>query len=100
MAAGKLAADSIEKYIRGLPMQHDYRLTRPSVYAGPTEMSPEEAAKVRRPVTPHLSLAQRRKNFREVELGLTERMARQEARRCLRCDLETADGKNSLGAKK
>ncbi|MCX6564695.1 MAG: NADH-quinone oxidoreductase subunit NuoF [Candidatus Aminicenantes bacterium] len=100
MAAGKLAADSIEKYIRGLPMEHDYRLTRPSVYAGPTEMTPEEAAKARRPKTPHLSLARRRKNFKEVELGLTERMACDEARRCLRCDLETEDGKNSLGAKK
>jgi NADH-quinone oxidoreductase subunit F len=100
MAAGKLAADSIEKYIRGLPMERDYRLIRPSVYAGPTEMTPEEAAKARRPKTPHLSLAQRKKNFKEVELGLTERMACQEARRCLRCDLETEDGKNSLGAKK
>jgi NADH-quinone oxidoreductase subunit F len=100
MAAGKLAADSIEKYIRGLPMQHDYLLTRPSVYAGPTEMTPEEAAKARRPKTPHLSLAQRRKNFREVELGLTESMACKEARRCLRCDLETEDGKIALGAKK
>jgi NADH-quinone oxidoreductase subunit F len=100
MAAGKLAADSIEKYIRGLPVQPDYRLTRPSVFAGPTEMTPEEAAKARRPRTPHLSLAQRKTSFREVELGLTERMACQEARRCLRCDLETEDGKNSLGAKK
>jgi len=100
MAAGKRAADSIEKYVRGLPMERDYHLTRPSVYAGPTEMTPEEAAKVRRPVTPHLSLAKRKKNFREVELGLTEAMACKEARRCLRCDLETEDGKNSLGAKK
>jgi NADH-quinone oxidoreductase subunit F len=100
MAAGKRAADGIEKYIRGLPMQRDYCLTRPSFFAGPTEMTPEEAAEARRPVIPHLSLAERKKNFREVELGLTERMARQEARRCLRCDLETEDGKRSLGAKK
>jgi NADH-quinone oxidoreductase subunit F len=100
MAAGKIAADSIEKYIRGLPVQHDYSLTRPSVFAGPTEMTPEEAAKARRPRTPQLSLAQRKKSFKEVDLGLTERMACQEARRCLRCDLETEDGKNSLGAKK
>jgi hypothetical protein len=31
----------------------------------------------------------RRNDFSEVELGFSEEKARQEAKRCLRCDLET-----------
>ena len=39
-------------------------------------------------VTPHdLAVAERR-NFCEVELGLDERAAQEECKRCLRCDLE------------
>jgi hypothetical protein len=34
------------------------------------------------------ALAERRGNFREVELGLDERAAQEECKRCLRCDLE------------
>ncbi|HIC85566.1 MAG TPA: hypothetical protein EYP06_04630, partial [Desulfobacterales bacterium] len=32
-------------------------------------------------------VAKRKANFREVELGLDEKTALAEARRCLRCDL-------------
>jgi len=39
----------------------------------------------RRQKMPHLSLDERRLNFREVELGFTEEMAIAEARRCLSC---------------
>jgi hypothetical protein len=45
---------------------------------------------------PHLPVAERERNFKEVDLGLTEKMAVKEARRCLRCDLETQDGKDFL----
>ena len=41
-----------------------------------------------RPVPPELSVANRRGNFNEVELGFDEVSAREEAKRCLRCDLE------------
>jgi NADPH-dependent glutamate synthase beta subunit-like oxidoreductase len=30
----------------------------------------------------------RASNFKEIELGLNEEVAREEAKRCLRCDLE------------
>jgi len=99
MAAGKLAAEMIEKYVRGLPMQRDYWLTRPSMYVPPVSVSEAEAARAERPKIPHLSPAQRRKNFREVEMTLSEEAACREARRCLRCDLETQDGKAAVGAK-
>jgi NADH-quinone oxidoreductase subunit F len=100
MASGKIAAETIEKYLSSLPLERAHALTRPSIFVKPVEISEAEAAKAKRPKMPHLTMAQRRKNFKEIELGLTEKMARAEARRCLRCELETEDGKNALGAKK
>ncbi len=41
-------------------------------------------------------LAQRVNNDREVDLRLPEDVAVGEARRCLRCDLETEAGKQAL----
>ena len=100
IAAGKLAAEMIEKYANGEPVLRDYRLTRPTVYIPPVMLSEEEALRAKRPALPTLSLARRMKNFKEVERTLTEKTACKEARRCLRCDLETEDGKNAVGAKK
>ncbi|MEW6215158.1 MAG: hypothetical protein AB1478_08160, partial [Nitrospirota bacterium] len=45
---------------------------------------------------PRLSPEDRRKNFKEVELGFTEEMAVKEARRCLRCELGTQDGQKAI----
>jgi heterodisulfide reductase subunit A len=100
MAAGKLAAETIEKYASGRPLRREYPLTRPSMYIAPEILGEEELDKARRPKMKHLSVSQRRKNFKEVEIGLTEEMAVQEARRCLRCDLQTEDGKISTGRTK
>jgi len=44
-----------------------------------------EIPKVPRAVMPSLSLEERKNNFNEVELGLSEEVARKEARRCLKC---------------
>lgn len=46
--------------------------------------APEPGQRVK---MPELSVDERRMNFEEVELGLTEEMARQEAQRCLQCGL-------------
>jgi NADH-quinone oxidoreductase subunit F len=100
MAAGKIAAETIEKFLEGQPIVRTYALTRPSLYIKPVELSEEEVARAKRPKMPHLTSVQRRKNFKEVELGLTESAACQEARRCLRCELETEDGKSALETKK
>ncbi|MBN1314398.1 MAG: NADH-quinone oxidoreductase subunit NuoF [Anaerolineales bacterium] len=48
----------------------------------------QEFANARRPIVPELSVEQRAGGFAEVELGLEEWSARNEAKRCLRCDLE------------
>jgi hypothetical protein len=41
-----------------------------------------------RPITPRRPVEQRENNFDEVETGFDEPAAQDEARRCLRCDLE------------
>jgi NADH-quinone oxidoreductase subunit F len=97
IAAGKLAAETIEKYISGWPLGREHRLTRPSRYVLPEMLTEEEIAKAKRPSMRHLSVSRRANNFREVEQGLTEEEAVREARRCLRCDLETEDGKKAVG---
>jgi NADH-quinone oxidoreductase subunit F len=96
VAAGKVAAESIDQFLSGKEAKREYRLTRPSRYIEPVELGEEELSKAEPPSMPHLPVAERKHNFNEVELGLTEKMAVSEARRCLRCDLETQDGKDFL----
>ena len=51
----------------------------------------DDYADARRPVPPEISVTSRQGNFKEVELGFDEDTAREEAKRCLRCDLEWLD---------
>jgi NADH-quinone oxidoreductase subunit F len=88
MAHGKIAANMIDKHIRGEPLKREYKVTRPAMHVEAAELTEEEIARLHRPQMPALPVEDRRENFREVELGLTEEMAVLEARRCLRCDLE------------
>ena len=96
MGAGRLAAAMIAKYLKGEPLERTYVLTRPSRYIESVVLSEEEMENARRPEPPCLEPSRRKKNFKEVELGLSEASARAEARRCLRCDLETQDGQCAL----
>jgi len=41
-----------------------------------------------RPEMSRLPIEERKRSFKETELGLSEEKAMQEAKRCLRCDLE------------
>ncbi len=96
VAAGKIVAESIEQFLTGKEIKREYNVTRPSVYIEPVELTEEEAAETKRPIMPSLSLQDRKSNFKEVEGGFNEEMAVNEARRCLRCDLETKDGQKFL----
>ncbi len=88
MAQGKVAAEMIDKYVRGEPVMREYKVTRPAIHVELIELTEEEIAELERPPMPVLPVERRMANFSEVELGLTEEMAVQEAKRCLRCDLE------------
>ena len=95
MAAGKAAAKAIEKYLTGQPAEEPHHLVRPTIFVPPVPAA--EAAEAKRPEMPHLPIGHRAKTFREVELGLDEIAACKEARRCLRCELDTKDAKAALG---
>ena len=96
MASGKLAAEMIDKYLRGKPLGREYGLTRPTAYLPAVELTEQEIEQAERPATPCLPVCRRQGSFNEVELTWTEAMAIREARRCLRCDLETEDAKRKL----
>jgi len=95
MKSGKIAAQSIHKYLRREPPTLEYKVTRPVVYIEPLQLTEEEAENVlesRRHEIPKLTVKERIDNFREVALGFSEDMAVKEARRCLRCDLQNKNG--------
>ena len=93
MHAGKIAAESIHRYLRGESPQREYKPTEPKLEVPPVELSAEEAEGLERPEMPVLSIQERISGFREVELGFSKEQAMKEARRCLRCDLESKGGK-------
>ncbi len=88
MRAGKIASESIHRYLRGESISREYSPKKPRLDIPPVQVSPEELSELKRPEIPTLSVEERKSNFKEVELGLTKEMAMKEAKRCLRCDLE------------
>ncbi len=88
MAHGKIAAQMIDKYIRGDKLERIYKVTRPALRVEALELTEEEIKGLKKPEMPSMPVAQRSDSFKEVELGYTEADAICEAKRCLRCDLE------------
>jgi len=69
------------------------------MYIEPVKLTTEEAEELltaKRPEPKQLSAKIRKTNFKEVEAVLTEKQAVKEAKRCLRCELETEDGKKFI----
>jgi NADH-quinone oxidoreductase subunit F len=97
IAAGKAAAEAIESYLEGRPLVRARQLTRPSFYVSPVELKEDELQQAKRSPMPHLPPSKRKTMHEEVELGFTKEVAVREARRCLRCELETEDGKKATG---
>jgi NADH-quinone oxidoreductase subunit F len=96
VATGKVVADGIDQFIRGKEIKREYTETRPSLYLAPVELTEEEAIRARRAQMSSCSVSERKKDFREVEIGFDEETAVREARRCLRCELETKEGQKFL----
>ncbi len=92
IAAGKKAAESIDRYLRKEPLLKPASPKLPRAYIEPADTGEAEAAGAARAVNPSLTPAERVKNFREVEMALPEDKARSESRRCLRCDLAFTEG--------
>jgi NADH-quinone oxidoreductase subunit F len=92
MKSGKIAAESIHKYLRGESLEREYQPTVPRIEVPPVDISIEEVTELERPKMSCLSVDQRKGNFKEVELGFSKEQAMNEAKRCLRCDLESKGG--------
>jgi NADH-quinone oxidoreductase subunit F len=93
MSAGKIAAEMIDKYLRGQNLSREYTLTRPSLYVAPVELTEEEIESAKRPEISCISIIERSCNYKEVDLTMGEDTAIDESRRCLRCDLETEEAR-------
>ena len=89
MAAGKVAAESIHQFLRGQPVSREYTVTRSRYSLEPVFFNPEDIPE-RRIGVPRIPLDSRA-GFEEVELCLKAEDAMNEAKRCLRCDLEVED---------
>lgn len=88
IAAGKKAAEVIDRYLRGEELLGPPRIRLPQVFVKPSVANDDESEEVTRAEPPTLSAKSRKKSFIEVELPLSIEQATCEARRCLRCDLE------------
>jgi len=80
VAAGKEAAISIDRYLRGVDLKED----RPAPLEKVKDISKEGVETKARQAMPTLD-AKKRAGFAEVELGFDEKAAIAEAKRCLNC---------------
>jgi NADH-quinone oxidoreductase subunit F len=89
IAAGRRAAIAIDKYLKGDTSRVEIYDLKVGVVGELPAQEIEEAWEVQpRLVVPTLPIHERKASFAEIELGFSEEKARQEAKRCLRCDLE------------
>ena len=86
IAQGKKAAISIDKYLGGMGIMQIEKAP-PESPISPMDLV-ERLKDRQHLVTPFISNDERTSSFTEVELGLSEEMAIEEGKRCLRCDLE------------
>ncbi len=81
IAAGKEAAVSMDRFLRG----EDLRQGREKRWEAVRNVPTEGYDRVPRERMPRLSPKERLGNFNEVQLGFTEEQVRREAQRCLDC---------------
>ena len=89
-AAGKRAAESIDKYLRGIPLVSKHEVKFPTENVPVLAFSAEELEELsfqKRVKPTKIPISKRKGSFEEVEKTLTTEKAVREARRCLRCDV-------------
>jgi len=100
IASGKRAAECIDRFLGGSKLAKPAAPKLPSTFIEPAAIEAAGAQPQARAVPPALPPSARIKNFREIEMALSEDAARAECRRCLRCDLEfTATPSEENGAR-
>lgn len=92
IAAGRRSAIAIDKYLRNDVSRVEMYDLKQKRNGETAEQEPEVAEsweiQLRAPM-PKLPAQKSKHNFEEIERGFSEDVAKQEAKRCLRCDLET-----------
>ena len=89
IAAGRRGAIAINKYLKGDTSRVEIYDLKSGVVGELPSQDIEESWEVQpRLAVPILPSQERKNSFNEVELNFPEERARQEAKRCLRCDLE------------
>jgi NADH-quinone oxidoreductase subunit F len=89
IAAGRRGAIAIDKYLRGDTSRVEIYDLKSEVIKEVTKEEEETWEEQPRIKMPRLPVPERKRSFIEIEQGFSEEQARQEAKRCLRCDLET-----------
>lgn len=93
IGAGKRAAEGIDRYLSGIPQP---KMPPVPVRRGRITcqtLSANQKMTAKRPEMALLNIDRRRTTFQQVELGYSEQEARDEAGRCLRCDICLRCGK-------
>ncbi len=93
IGGGKRAADAIDRYLNNIPQPRMPRIPVRYTIEPPVEMSASRKMTLKYPEMSMLNLDRRRTTFQQVELGYDEQSVRQEAARCLRCDICRRCGK-------
>jgi NADPH-dependent glutamate synthase beta subunit-like oxidoreductase len=87
IGGGKRAAEAIDRYLFGVPQPE---MPPVPVRRGRVDqrlLTATQKMTAKRPVMPLLNIDRRRTTFQQVELGYAEGDVREEAGRCLRCDV-------------
>ena len=87
IGGGKRAAEAIDRYLSGIPQPKNPPVPVRRARVPHIEVTASKKMMLKRPEMPLLNVERRRITFQQAELGYTENMAREEARRCLRCDI-------------
>lgn len=87
IGGGKRAAEAIDRYLSGIPQPKNPPVPVRRARIDHLEVPAATKMILKRPEMPLLNVERRRTTFQQVELGYSENMVREEARRCLRCDI-------------
>jgi len=87
IGAGKRAARAIDYYLRGEALPRRIKDPEPRMRVATVMIDAVDKARLEPHEVPVVAAEERLKNFDQIELYFDEETARNEARRCLRCDL-------------
>lgn len=87
IGGGKRAAEAIDRHLSGLPQPKMPPVPVRRGRVACREIAANRKMTLKRPEMPLLNIDRRRTTFQQVELGYDEAAVRDEAGRCLRCDI-------------